>query len=132
MSETSPARTPPRADAPHTFHLPSPIPTKRNRTYSQSQRAHAGPVHFGSVKSFCREKGHGFIQPATGGDPIFVHISDIETDCTLVEGDQVTYKMCPIPPKMEKFSAVHVRMLRPKEGVEHQKWDNSHTHPEAE
>uniref|UniRef100_T1EKQ6 CSD domain-containing protein n=1 Tax=Helobdella robusta TaxID=6412 RepID=T1EKQ6_HELRO len=102
--------------------MPSPLPTKRNRTYSQSQKASAGPILNGVVKSFCRQKGHGFIQPNSGGEPLFVHISDIETDCALKDGDEVTYKLCPIPPKMEKFSAVHVKMLRPKEGVEHEKW----------
>lgn len=41
----------------------------------------------------------------------------------LKEGDEVTYKLCPIPPKMEKFSAVHVRIKHAKEGVQHERWD---------
>ena len=38
--------------------------------------AAAGPSFFGKIKAFCREKGHGFIAPNEGGDPIFLHISE--------------------------------------------------------
>lgn len=42
----------------------------------RTEKAHAGPPLIGTVKTFCREKGHGFIQPADGTEPIFVHISE--------------------------------------------------------
>ena len=34
----------------------------------------------------------------------------IETPYVLLEGDHVSFKRCPIPPKMDKFQAVHVRI----------------------
>jgi len=44
----------------------------------RSERARAGPTRHGLIKSFCRQKGHGFIIPRDGKDPnpIFVHISE--------------------------------------------------------
>jgi len=105
------------------FLVPSPVPTRRNRTYSQSERASAGPTHFGRIKSFCRQKGHGFITPNDGQEPIFVHISDIDGELVPLEGDEVSYKRCPMPPKFEKFSAVHVVITRAREGSTHERWD---------
>ncbi len=40
------------------------------------ERAQQGPSFRGTVKKFCRERGHGFIQPAEGGEPLFCHISE--------------------------------------------------------
>lgn len=116
--------TPPGSPMAERFVIPSPVPTRRSRTYSQSERARAGPLYHGRIKSFCREKGHGFIIPSEGCDPIFVHISDIEGDIVPVEGDEVSFKRCPVPPKFEKFCAVHVTLTRLKEGVQHERWDN--------
>ena len=43
----------------------------------RSERARAGPTRHGVIKSFCRQKGHGFIIPrGDNKDPIFVHISE--------------------------------------------------------
>lgn len=112
----------------HNLMVPSPLPTRRTRTVSMSEKAHAGPTFIGTVKSFCREKGHGFIQPTDGSEAVFVHISDIEEDFVPKEGDEVTYKLCPIPPKMEKCSAVHVHIKHPKEGVQHERWDLPPSH----
>jgi len=42
----------------------------------RSERARAGPTRHGVIKSFCRQKGHGFIIPRDDQDPIFVHISE--------------------------------------------------------
>ena len=44
------------------------------------------------IESFCRNKGHGFIKPLDGSEPIFVHICDIEGEWVPKEGDIVSYK----------------------------------------
>jgi 'Cold-shock' DNA-binding domain len=36
----------------------------------------AGPSFSGRITSFCRQKGHGFVQPSDGSDPLFMHISE--------------------------------------------------------
>lgn len=48
----------------------------------------------GIVKWFNNAKGFGFIEPAEGGDDIFVHYSAIKADGykTLNEGQSVTYQ----------------------------------------
>jgi len=48
----------------------------------------------GTVKWFNNAKGFGFIEPAEGGDDIFVHYSAIKADGykTLSEGQAVTYQ----------------------------------------
>ncbi|KAI2577106.1 CARHSP1 isoform 11 [Pan troglodytes] len=56
--------------------VPSPLPTRRTRTFSATVRASQGPVYKGVCKCFCRSKGHGFITPADGGPDIFLHISE--------------------------------------------------------
>ncbi|XP_027973257.1 calcium-regulated heat-stable protein 1 isoform X3 [Eumetopias jubatus] len=58
--------------------VPSPLPTRRTRTFSATVRASQGPVYKGVCKCFCRSKGHGFITPADGGPDIFLHISEQE------------------------------------------------------
>ena len=40
------------------------------------ERALQAPTLKGNIKTFCREKGHGFIKPKEGGDALFVHISE--------------------------------------------------------
>jgi len=105
------------------FLVPSPVPCRRSRTISQSERALQGPSFTGKVKSFCREKGHGFIIPDEGGDTMFTHISDIDGDFVPKAGDKVSYKKCPVPPKNEKFSAVHVTITHPTEDSLHETWD---------
>ncbi|KAI7797317.1 cold shock domain-containing protein C2a [Triplophysa rosa] len=107
---------------PQTGEPLSPLPTKRTRTYSASVRAKSGPVFKGVCKDFSRSQGHGFICPSHGGEDIFVHISDIEGEYVPMEGDEVTYKVCPVPPKNLKFQAVEVVITNPTSGRKHETW----------
>ncbi|XP_028841448.1 calcium-regulated heat-stable protein 1 isoform X2 [Denticeps clupeoides] len=104
------------------FLIPSPLPTRRNRTCSACARASEGPVFTGVCKCFSRSKGHGFITPSDGGNDIFVHISDIEGEYVPMEGDEVTYKLCSIPPKHEKIQAVEVNITHLAPGTKHETW----------
>ncbi|XP_029432090.1 calcium-regulated heat-stable protein 1 isoform X2 [Rhinatrema bivittatum] len=112
-----------RSPSPMRGHLiPSPLPTRRTRTFSATVRASEGPVSKGVCKCFSRSKGHGFITPADAGPDIFVHISDIEGEYVLMEGDEVTYKLCSIPPKNEKLQAVEVVITHLAAGTKHETW----------
>ncbi|XP_061611737.1 cold shock domain-containing protein C2a [Phyllopteryx taeniolatus] len=111
-------RKPPQPGA----ELPSPLPTKRTRTFSATVRAKSGPVFKGVCKNFSRSQGHGFIRPSHGGEDIFVHVSDIEGEYVPMEGDEVTYRVCPIPPKMQKIQAVEVVITHLKPGSKHETW----------
>lgn len=102
--------------------IPSPIITRRTRTNSTSQRAYSNPIDKGTVKTFCREKGHGFIEKEKTKEIIFVHISDIEGEYVPLPGDTVRFRICPVPPKMEKVQAVHVEIVNFTPEVHH-KWD---------
>ncbi|KAF3699650.1 Calcium-regulated heat stable protein 1 Calcium-regulated heat-stable protein of 24 kDa [Channa argus] len=108
------------------FLIPSPLPTRRNRTCSATARASEGPVFTGVCKYFSRSKGHGFITPSDGGSDIFVHISDIEGEYVPVEGDEMSYKICSIPPKYEKVQAVEATITHLKPGTVHETW-SGHT-----
>jgi len=102
--------------------IPSPIITKRTRTSSQYNRAMENPVDKGKIKCFSRSKGHGFVVSDRGGEDIFLHISDIEGEYCPKEGDEVSYRLCAIPPKNEKFQAVHVHIINFTPDV-HLKWE---------
>ncbi|KAK7112076.1 calcium-regulated heat-stable protein 1-like [Littorina saxatilis] len=106
------------------FSIPSPVPTRRNRTFSQSERAKSAPVLKGTIKSFCRQRGHGFITPEDDSPPIFVHISDIDGEFVPKEGDEVSFRTILIPPRMEKKQAAHVVITHLKPGVTHERWDS--------
>ncbi|KAI3365534.1 hypothetical protein L3Q82_010621, partial [Scortum barcoo] len=110
---------------PQPGELPSPLPTKRTRTYSATVRAKSGPVFKGVCINFSRSQGHGFIRPSRGGEDIFVHISDIEGEYVPMEGDEVTYKVCPIPPKNQKIQAVDVVITHLNPGTKHETWSDA-------
>lgn len=107
----------------HTLCLPHDVTTKRTRTASTSERALQNPELHGVIKSFCREKGHGFITPDGDGEDIFVHISDIEGEYVPLPGDGVKFRLLTIPPKFEKKQAVHVHIVNFKPEV-HSRWES--------
>ena len=49
----------------------------------------------GTVKTFCRLKGYGFITPADGSDDVFVHRSvlNMGADAYLVPGQRIIYQV---------------------------------------
>ncbi|XP_073489084.1 calcium-regulated heat-stable protein 1 [Aquarana catesbeiana] len=112
-----------RSSSPMRGHLiPSPLPTRRTRTSSAAARASESQVYKGVCKCFSRSKGHGFIIPEDGGPDVFLHISDIEGEYVPVEGDEVTFKICSIPPKNEKRQAVEVVITNLAPGTKHETW----------
>lgn len=64
----------------------------------------------GTVKWFNPTKGFGFIQPAEGGNDVFVHISALSRAgiATLNEGQQVSYELAT---NKGRTSAVNIRVL---------------------
>ena len=101
------------------------VPHRRVRTLSETERIAAGQTFRGVITKFCRNKGHGFIQPNDGSEPIFVHISDIEGEWCPKEGDVVSFKKTLTPPKCQKYQAVHVNFVHLKEGVKHEHWGDA-------
>jgi CspA family cold shock protein len=66
----------------------------------------------GSVKWFNATKGFGFIQPETGGNDVFVHISAVERAgmSTLAEGQRVSYEL-ETDSRRGRTSAVNLRAV---------------------
>ena len=66
----------------------------------------------GTVKWFNPTKGYGFIQPKSGGQDVFVHISAVERAglSGLNEGQQVEYELQ--SGKNGKMSAEQLRVSR--------------------
>ena len=52
-------------------------------------------VSTGTVKWFNASKGYGFIEPDEGGDDLFVHFSEIQTEgfATLDDGQKVEFEV---------------------------------------
>lgn len=64
----------------------------------------------GTVKWFNAQKGFGFIEPETGGDDVFVHISAVERAGmrTLSEGQRISFDL-QHDPKKGKDSAANLK-----------------------
>lgn len=65
----------------------------------------------GTVKWFNPEKGYGFIQPETGGQDVFVHISAVERAGlpTLTEGQKINFEL--IQDRRGRSSAGELRVV---------------------
>lgn len=50
-------------------------------------------------------------------------VCSIEGEFVPLPGDQVRYRLCPIPPKLEKCQAVHVEIINLTPQV-HLRWDS--------
>ena len=92
--------------------------------FKRTDRISSGPNFKGVVDSFCRNKGYGEIIPTDGGDKIFLHISDIESDWCPTKGDLVTFKKALMPPKMLKHQAVHCKLIHLNETKKHEHWNS--------
>jgi len=66
----------------------------------------------GTVKWFNSQKGFGFIQPAEGGNDVFVHISAVERSglATLNENQKVSYELVE-DQRSGKFSAGELALV---------------------
>lgn len=53
---------------------------------------------------------------------VLFFLSSIEGEYVPMEGDEVTYKVCPVPPKNIKFQAVDVVITNLSSGRKHETW----------
>jgi hypothetical protein len=53
----------------------------------------------------------------------FLRAFSIEDEYVPLPGDRVKYQLCPIPPKFEKYQAVHVHIVDLKPEV-HRRWES--------
>jgi hypothetical protein len=60
-----------------------------------------------------------------------MHISDIDGEYIPRKGDRVRFRMCPMPPKFDKFQAVHIAIVDFTPEVHH-RWCEKETLQELE
>ena len=65
----------------------------------------------GTVKWFNETKGYGFIEPASGGQDVFVHISEVQRSglSGLNDGQAISYEQ-KVDPARGKTSAVNLQI----------------------
>lgn len=83
----------------------------------------------GTVRFFCRSKGHGFIDEDLKNEediPLFMHISDIEGEYIPRKGDRVRFRACPMPPRFDRPQAVHIQIIDFTPEVHH-RWCDKET-----
>lgn len=73
---------------------------------------------------FCKNKEEDYFS-CTIISYKFGYFFSIEGEYVPKPGDEVTYKVILIPPKMEKRQAVHVKITHLAPGVSHEKWDST-------
>jgi len=85
-------------------------------------------VREGTVRFFCRSKGHGFIDDTdkNATHPVFMHISDIEGEYIPRKGDKVEFHQCPMPPRFDRPQAVMIKMIELTPEVHH-RWCDKET-----
>lgn len=118
--------------------LVSTLLPRRVRTASVCERIKEG-TQTGTVTYFCKSKGHGFVRPSDyqpergetersrgGVGEHFIHVSDVESDFVPLKGDQVSYRLCPVPPKFERCQAVNVTIINMVD-LPHKRWDTPET-----
>merc|ERR1711953_520952 len=110
---------------PEGLRLPEIIITRRTRTQSMNGRI-GDDIHEGTVKFFCRSRGHGFIDDDVDTYPVFMHISDIEGEYIPRKGDRVLYNVCPMPPRFDKPQGVGIKIIDFTPEV-HKKWSEKET-----
>lgn len=74
--------------------------------------------------SVCRVKKRSSVSSFVTFWPVpFLSVSSsIEGEYVPIEGDEVSYKLCSIPPKHEKVQAVEVTITHLKPGTKHETW----------
>jgi len=103
------------------FLLEQTLLPRRVRTASVCERIKSD-TQSGTVSYFCKSRGHGFLQSDGGRGEHFVHVSDVESEFVPMKGDQVSFRLCPIPPKFEKCQAVNVQITK-MSPQNHNRWD---------
>lgn len=72
--------------------------------------------------SLAKHLYHLILRLYTPFKPFSIPPFSIEGEYVPVEGDEVSYKVCSIPPKHEKIQAVEVTITHLKPGTKHETW----------
>ncbi len=66
-------------------------------------------AHRGKVKTYIADRGFGFIEPAGGGEDVFVHVNEA-SEQILIAGTEVTYEL-ELDQRRGRDRAVRVRAI---------------------